>query len=132
MCPIEAHLEAFMRRTCGGRAVQVIAVGETGPTIRICCVDTSEDASGNRTPATVVEILVPWEAIEDAENGDLRGISEYIGADVRAIEHYGMPESPGPNGASLVLCGFAAQPDKLFKAAVSYALSIDQSLDRER
>lgn len=132
MFPIDAHLEAFLRRACCGRAVQVIAVEETGPSIRICCVDTSGDAPGDKTPATVVDVRVPWQAIEDAENGNLGGIAEYDGADVRAIEQYGMPESPGPNGASLVVCGFAAQPDKLFKVAVFYAVSIDQALDRER
>lgn len=132
MFPIDAHLEGFMRRTCGGKAIRVTAVEEAGPTIRICCVDTSGDVSGDGTQATIVDVRVPWQAIEDAENGDRREISEYKGADVRVIEHYGMSESPGPNGASLVVCGFAAQPDKLFKVAVSYAVSIDQALSMGR
>ena len=132
MFPIDAHLEAFMRRTCNGRAVQVIAVEETGPSIRICCVDTSGDVSGDGTQATVVDVRVPWQAIEDAENGDLRGISEYKGADVRVIAPYGMPESPASNGEGLIVCGVAAQPDRLFSVAVAFAVSVDQALDRER
>jgi len=121
-----------MQRTCGGKSLQVLAVEEFGLVIRICCVDSSAGVlKGKRKPASVIDVRIPWEALEDAEREQLKSLGEYDAAEVQVVEHYGTNETPEKNRADLIVCGTTADPDKLFKIGVFYAAALDRAMARE-
>ena len=125
-------LEAFMQRTCGGKSLQVLAVEEFGLVIRVCCVDSSAGTlKGKGKPASVLDVRIPWEALEDAESEQLKSLFEYDGAEVQVVEHYGTNQTPEKNRADLIVCGTIADPDTLFKLGVFYASALDRALARE-